>query len=315
MPRVQKKIRIYNAQILGVDTTVNPHRVVRADMASVFHYVSTLPFNRLAATNAYVDDEQGKMLSMYVSDDGSVSGIVKGRFASTRYDLLPQIEQDGMITDPTIPVGAGFYDPIHFVYFLDSNRVAMEVNGHGPSYGKFGVYLESKLAGHPTVNLTDAALFPLITADVYRQLTLQGTVAEIELDIYRGYGTTVRNVANGLGDVLTAMDKLPDGPTVFRIGLKGETTPGARASIGQAMQQEIVSLLRDARGTVSRAVARVRQPNPATGRQRTDPVDLLEAKAVFYARPVEVRSRVLDSDSMYAEIITGYQNFVQDEVR
>jgi len=284
-------------------------------MNAVFQYISSLPFDPAAPQTAYLDDDEGRVLSMAIVDNGSSSGIVTGRLASTRRDLLPQIELNGSVTDPTIPVGAGFYDPTHFAYFLDSDRVAIEVNGHGPHYSKFADYIERKLIGHSTVDVTDAALFPLISADVYKRLVVNGTIAEIEIEVYRGYGATIRNVANGLGDILSAMDNLPEGPTVFSIALKGDPAQGRTRSIGQAVQDEVVSLLRDGRSVVRRAIAKVRQPNPTTGRPRTNPVDLLEAKMVYYVRPVQVRSRVIDSTSMYAEIITGYQNFVKDEVR
>lgn len=314
MTRVDKTVRIYNAQVMGVDPT-NLNRAIRSDMVEVFRYIDSLPFADHISDNAYLDDDHGRVLSMKIVDINLTERIVLGRFASTRRDLLPQIEMNGVLTDHTIPLGAGFYDPVHFAYFLDTNRVAMEVNGNGPPYHKFAAYIEGKLVTHATINVTDAVMFPLISADVYKRLQVNGTIAEIEIEVYRGYGEVIGNVANGLGDVLTAMDKLPEGPTVFGISLKGDPANGRQRSIGQAVQDEVVSLLRDARATVRRAVAKVRQPNPTTGRNRTSPVDLLEAKMVYFVRPVQVRSRVLDSNSMFAEIITGYRNFVKDEVR
>lgn len=313
MTRVDRKVRIYNAQVMGVDPT-NSARAVRSDMLEVFRYIEGLPFTSHIAENAYLDDENGRVLSMKIVNIDLVEGTVRGRFASTRRDLLPQIELNGLLSDPTIPSGAGFYDPTHFVYFLDTNRVAMEVNGHGPKWHKFAEYIEGKLAAHTAINVTHASIFPLISSDVYRRLQVDGVIAEIEIEVYRGYGEVIGNVANGLGDVLTAMDNLPEGPTVFAISLKGDTADGRQRSIGQAVQEEVVNLLRDARATVRRAVAKVRQPNPTTGRNRTSPVDLLEAKMVYFVRPVQVRARVLDSASMFAEIITGYKNFVRDEV-
>lgn len=314
MTRVDRRIRIYNAQVLGVDPTAL-NRAVKSNMQEVFEYIERLPFLSTATENTYLNDEEGKVLSMKIVDIDLTERLVKGRFAVTRRDLLPQIEQDGRITDPTIPTGAGYYDPTHFVYFLDTNRVAMEINGHGPHYGKFGEYLEGKLVTHPTINLVSAQIFPLISADIYRRLQVDGTIAEIEFEVYRGYSGVLSNIASGLGDVLTALDNLPEGPAVFAVSLKGDTADGRQRSIGEAVQEEVVNLLRDGRVAIRRAVAKVRQPNPTTGRNRTSPINLLEAKMVYYARPVQVRSRVLDSTSMFAEIITGYRNFVADEVR
>ncbi|WP_135230483.1 hypothetical protein [Deinococcus fonticola] len=312
MTRVQKKVRIYNVQVMGVDAA---SRAVRSNMREVFEYIEQLPFDSAAAENAYLNDDDGRVLSMSIVDIDLAEQIVRGRLASTRRDLLPQIEHNGTVTDPSIPNGAGYYDPVHFVYFLDSNRVAMEVNGHGPHYTKFAEYIEKKLVRQPTINVTDARIAPLISPEVYKRLQVDGVIAEVELEVYRGYGEAIGNMANGLGDVLTAMDNLPEGPTSFAITLKGSATDSQPRSIGQALQQEVITVLRDARPMLHRAIAKVRQPNPSTGRQRTNTVDLLEAKCLFYARPVQVRARVLDSASMFAEIITGYKNFARDEVR
>ena len=54
--------------------------------------------------------------------------FASGQLSRIRYNALPQIEKEGNVKNLRLGTGEGLYEAAHFVYFLKSNILAMELN-------------------------------------------------------------------------------------------------------------------------------------------------------------------------------------------
>lgn len=305
MPRVQRTVRIYGIRFYRYTPIAGGGvRADEADPLAAFGYMSTLPFNRSANPNAY-KIEHDKALTIKVDDDGSTTGIVKGQFASIRTDILPMIEDNGILSPPPISDTAGIYDASHFVYFHQRRQIVIEVNQGAPSYTQINNIFSDKMANHNHYSVNEVQISPMMRADVFQQLQIDGIVAELEFEIIRGSAALIANSSLQLGDIAHTLENLPAGPVSFTIGLKGERG----GSIGGAMQQEFLNILRNVPGVLKSANARIRSHNP--GAKRTDWVNLMEDKMAYYVSTVALSGRTINSTDMYDKIIQGYNNYAQ----
>lgn len=308
MSKVQRKVRVYTVKCYKFNTAAQAIPLTVQERLSAFSYLKSLPFDKNIIPNAYKFEGENA-ITVRIDDDGSQSRMIMGQLASIRHDILPLVETNGHLAPAHIPIGSGIYDPAHFIYFIDSDKLALEVNQHAPHYLKLAHLLVDKIHSSSVHQIDDVQIAPLIDASSYYKLQIDGAIAEVQVEVVRGYGSIVANSGNRLGTVMQAYDQIPLGPATFTLGFKG---PGGRASsIGLAVQQEILGLLNSFPGVVKRAQARVRANS--SGARRTDWVNLLEDEMLYYVSSVTVGSRIVDSADMYLQIQNGYTEFLRQQ--
>ncbi|GGJ65106.1 hypothetical protein [Deinococcus aquiradiocola] len=308
MAKVQRKIRVYSLKFYKFNTAAQAIPLSLQEKLNVFQHIVSLPFDRNVNPNAYKFEGQNA-ITVKLDDDGNQSGIVKGQFASIRHDALPLVETNGQLSPANIPIGSGIYDPAHFMYFVDQDRLVLEVNQHAPHYPKLAALIVDKANTSASIELDEVSIAPLIDAASFYKLQIDGAIAEVEIEVVRGFGRVVGNSINGLGTIMAAYDSVPLGPASFKIGFKG--SGGKTSSIGMGIQQELISLLNQFPTVVKRAQARIRANS--SGARRTDWVNLLEEEMLFYVSSVTVGSRILDTTDMYVQIEKGYYEFLRQQ--
>ena len=122
---------------------------------------------------------QIKLQLRYSEQNGD---FASGQLSRIRYNALPQIEKEGNVKNLRLGTGDGLYEAAHFVYFLKSNILAMELNIHAPRPETFGKYLVHKLKDHRSVLLDNIFCNPIIRGDTLDEVLHMGNIAEFEIN-------------------------------------------------------------------------------------------------------------------------------------
>jgi hypothetical protein len=230
-----------------------------------------------------------------------IEATTRVRFAYSRRRALPQVEDDGKLTNLVLRPTAGLAEQIHIRFFADSVAGA-DFNHFGPRVTRFGQFITAT-TGSPV------AFEPLLRANVLKELDQLDEVTLIELKVDASFARGIRRHDRFLGDAISSAGRAAGGGVV-----QLKLSP-ARFSRGHLQRPGILQWLsRIAADPDSTEHVHVFRVAGRDGDNELD-VNLLRDKLVYRAAIVTVddRHRVLDTEAAYAAIGHAY-NELKDEI-
>lgn len=194
-PTVERSIHFYRADV-GADKNGRP---LQFDPKPALSAITALPFDNVGRYQAI---EDGNSISVWVDRATSTGRL---RLGTVRRNGLPPVEQNGRLSELTIPANAGLAEQIYVVFFAN-NIVGADFNFYGPRVSRLGAYLWEKAR-----NSGPKVVFePLIRRDVSEQLNRLTDIRLFSLRIRSSFAATIAKADKSLGAAFAAAKKMGD---------------------------------------------------------------------------------------------------------
>lgn len=191
---IERKIYFYRANI-GVDQGGQP---LPFNVIPALQHIGGLQFS---PAGRYLDDGDLR-LCCWVD---RLNQEPRLRLVQIRQSGLPQLEQQGQLTDLAIPANSGLAEAIHIVVF-GNNIVGSDFNFFGPRMSRFSWYLREKGNGL----CPDVTFEPLLRQDVAAQLERFREIRMFHLKIRSSYAAIVEQADQDLGQAFAAAHRAGD---------------------------------------------------------------------------------------------------------
>ena len=191
---VERKIYFYRANA-GIDQGGRP---LPFNVMPALQHIGGLPFTPVGR---YLDDDDIR-LCCWVD---RINRQPRLRLVQIRQSGLPQLEQQGQLTDLAIPANSGLAEAIHIVVF-GNNIVGSDFNFHGPRMSRLSWYLRERGNGH----CGDVTFEPLLRQDVAAELDRLREIRLFHLKIRASYAATVAQADQNLGEAFSAAQRAGD---------------------------------------------------------------------------------------------------------
>ena len=188
---IERKIYFYRANV-GIDKGGKP---LPFDVIPALHHISGLHF---APGGRYLDDGDVR-LCCWVDQTNRQPRL---RLVQIRKSGLPQLEQQGQLSDLSIPENSGLAEATHIVVF-GNNIVGSDFNFFGPRMSRFSWYLRVKGREH----CSDVKFDPLLRQDVADQLDRLLEIRMFHLKIRSSYAPIVEQADEDLGQAFAAAQR------------------------------------------------------------------------------------------------------------
>lgn len=186
---IERKIYFYRANV-GSDDGGRP---LRFTPTAALQHIDGLPFS--AEVGRYLDDGDAR-LCCWVDSANPRQHV---RFGYIRRFGLPLVEQQGTLTDLSIPTNSGLAEVTHIVVF-DNNIIGADFNFYGPRISGFARYLRARgNRWYP-----DVTFEPLMRRDVTVELDRLRDITLFHLKIRAAYAATVAEADSDLGAAFEA---------------------------------------------------------------------------------------------------------------
>lgn len=287
---VERTIHFYRADagaVQGVPRTL--------DLELALNAVSKLAFDD--GSRRYWEQPTGDVIAVW-TDESPTPRWDRFSLATVRRTGLPRAEHKGRLKAVPLASGAGLHEPIHIRTYPD-NIFGIEFNFYGPRPSRLPQYLQYA-AGDACPAFT---LEPLLRRDVADQLTHQGDLRLLDLQIRSSYAATIERAQPRLGRALVAAAEASNAQVV---GLTLRPEPHGRHSLARHVLDFAKSLAARADLQENATRFRIKGVNADTG--QVDELDLLETRLVSKQQMVSIggNSRAIRQDSAFAAIDVAY---------
>ena len=302
---LERKIFFYRVDLRDEESG----RPIEFDPLPALREIEELPF-----TNA-TNDDQGR----YDFDlDGNALCLVNHgqypnpsvRFCRVRRTGLPQLEQEGQITDLLLSPDTGLLEATHIVFFPNS-IVGAEYNHFGPRVSRLGSYLHEKSKGA----VPDVRLRPLLRVDIAAQLDRLTEVRWLEMSINRSYIDEIRRADDSLADAFDAASRAIGNTEIVVMTLKIEKQ--SRVSIRDSIVHRLKNLINQDsahNGNIFQNSDRIQVRGKVRDTDRVETIDLLKDAIVSTKGIVRLseRGRALNTESAFQSIHQAYSELEED---
>ena len=297
MPRktLERKIYFYRSYI-GSDDSGYP---LAFDPSPALRVIDTLPFTD-THNGRYESDSDDGVLCVITTPTGLNKTL---RFCRIRRSGLPQLEQQGNISELQIAANAGLLEPIHIVFF-PKNIIGVEYNHYGPRLSRLAPYLYTK----SNYAIPKVSFNPILRRDIAEQLDQLVDIRLLELQILPSYTNIVRQIDDSLADALESNGRITDSPDVLKIVAKS-SRQGRETSVDKLISPlKNLSLRGDLRENATHFKVRGKRKDT----RRVETIDLLKDHLISTKRITCVtdRGRALRYDSAFQAIHEAYDDLI-----
>ncbi len=308
MKQITRKIHFFKTNLNQYkDNTFIPVENRVEISRQVFSTIHQLPFDLIPENpSKYLTAYDENVLFMKVDNTDLVqSETIDVQFAISRRNLLPLIEDKGVLTDLTIPTNAGIAEITHFVYFLNDGIIGVEFNFYGPRATRIGFYIQEK-----TSLISQFLLTPILQMDVTETLKRIDEVSLFRVEAHTSATDIIKGLNEDLGSAFEASAKVTSAETVEivlrkkKYSKKGFSFPIKRELLIEKLNQPTI------RDNFNRFG--VEAYDQEYNRERY--FDLLEDKYIFTKKVIRQgeRSRSINTISMYTAIKESYREHRQE---
>ena len=287
---VDKKIHFYKARVEHRSST--PEAAVAIfDAKNACDAVAQLKF---VSGERYLTFGDGDALAVWPKQSGSRPHLIIG---SLRSSGLPELEEGGQFRRLEVAEKEKVAEKTHVVFF-ENNIVGAEFNFYGPRLTKLSYYLQAK-------GIASVAFDPLLNRDVQEELEHLQDIRILQLRMRREELGLLKEARESLPDALRGWSESVDAP-VIEVSLR--QTPRSRKGMGPKLMEFVRTLAGLPQTTEGVGIFKVHGKDDRTNQVRW--FDLLEDKFVAVRKVVKegTKHRVINSESMFAEIEAAYQD-------
>lgn len=247
-------------------------------------------------TGRYLTDDNGDSICLWPISNGQHPSV---RFSKIRRSALPQIEEEGALSELPISDRSGLVESIHGVFF-ENNIVGFEYNIHAPRVSRLGYYLTTKAGLEGPILSFD----PILRVDVTQQLERLQEIRLLDIKASRGIASVLEDASSSLASTFSATERLITGNDCITIRMS--ISPSNRRSALQRFINDLRSIVRTPDILAYMKKGSVRGKCVDSGRVET--VDLLQDQFVVDAKVVRLneRTRAVDERSMIEQIERAY---------
>lgn len=282
-----------------------------SDPADIITQISGLPFAGAATQSRFRRLQSGDVNFIELANNQG-PGIIRGKFALSRRSALPELEQQGVLTQLNIPPNSGLAELTHFVYYPTTDVLGVEFNFYGPRTSALRDYLRIKSRNFKNpIEYIDTT--PILNQDIDSLLRDMGEVNIFQMEVARNELNIVEELNNDLQSAFKAAANLSDAESVEVVLRKRKY-----AREGFPFPFSVRKLKEFLSSTDNRERVNKFKVNAASVREeRNKNFDLLEDKMVAAKKvaTIDSRRRSVDSDSMFNAIEEAYDELSDNFIR
>jgi hypothetical protein len=297
MPELQRHIHFFDVEFGRFDYDGD---AISVGMPGVMQHVAALPiappvFGSGSRYSPVLGAGEDSVL-MEILGPPLVRGQVRGRFAVKRRSGIPPVEDAGHYRDLTLAAAEGLAEIRHFILWPREGLLGIEINGRGPTISRLRDYVLDKAAD---VGVEYVRVRMRLAGDQFDILERARRISSATVEVVRDRLDVVGALDSNLEAGLRQLARSTNARTItidLRLGDRSRD-----ATLELPWRDRARAFLADPEHRSAIARMKVQAFDEDLGRMRA--VDLLEDRFVGHETAVEIRSGVVDSDSMYQGIV------------
>lgn len=262
--------------------------------------LESLPFAD-APYGRYKSDGVGSVLCLFVTKDQ----WDRVQFSRIRRTQLPLVEEEGRLSELSLPANAGLSEAIQ-VMFFPHNIAGAVYNHFGPRISRLGRYLREI-----SDNAIPPVVFrPLLNDDASRAIDNLSDLRVLDFDIRPSYKNVVADADKSLAQAFCATEELLGSPKTISLVVKSD--PQNARTLLPKLQGALRRILQ--RPDLHENVQRLRVTGRGMDTGRVGTVNLLSDHLISKQQIERVsdRNRSLDGRSAFRAISDAYADLRED---